>query len=75
MKIIVISVTPDDWIPFEDSVTIIVHLDMALVELQFPIEFTDTVSPICLPTPGTDYQVISLHFIFHLINPIKPNSV
>ena len=37
-----------------------VYDDIAMVRLRIPIEFTDTVRPLCLPSPGRDYQVVKL---------------
>ena len=34
-----------------------VYDDIAMVRLRIPIEYTDKVRPICLPSPGKDYQV------------------
>ena len=32
--------------------------DIAMIKLRVPIEFTKTVRPICLPSPGHNYEVI-----------------
>ena len=58
LKNISILVSPDDWLSFGDEdETSLVYMDIALVKLKVPIEFTDTVKPICLPKPGSNDQV------------------
>ena len=32
--------------------------DIAMIKLRVPIEFTSTVRPICLPSPGENFKVI-----------------
>ena len=33
--------------------------DIAMIRLRIPIEYTHTVRPVCLPSPGQKYQVYS----------------
>ena len=61
-------VYPDDWkyvhakknesfCKFGEVCETVIYNDIALVKLKIPIEFTETVRPLCLPSPGKDYQV------------------
>ena len=61
-------VHPDDWkyvhakknesfCKFGEDCETVIYNDIALVKLKIPIEFTETVRPLCLPSPGKDYQV------------------
>ena len=44
----------------EDEGTLSGHYDIILARLQDPVEFTQSVRPVCLPGPSRvlDYQVI-----------------
>ena len=45
--------------------------DIAMIKLSVPIEFTNTVRPICLPSPGKNNEVISqFHVSKNCINHV-----
>ncbi|XP_011497937.1 PREDICTED: transmembrane protease serine 6-like [Ceratosolen solmsi marchali] len=53
-----LTIKPAEMILHEDFHSDVLHdfNDIALIKLSHSVEFTDNIKPVCLPTPGSNYE-------------------